>query len=223
MRGAGAGFVLAVAMARQSLLLLAISSQDILVLAGCMRRQTTGARFFKNLVGQRFGRLLVLAQAGRNKHGQILWLCICDCKNETVVSSNTLKKGHTQSCGCLQRDKARESHLTHGLSKTREYSLYHAAKGRCTNPRNRNFADYGGRGIQFLLPDVEQFVAKLGHCPPGQTLERIDNDGHYELGNLKWATRKEQSVNRRKYRRRRSSLAALQAYAKSLAAAGGAP
>jgi hypothetical protein len=109
------------------------------------------------------------------------------------------------------------------MSNTLEYYSYHAAKSRCTNPSNKNFADYGGRGIEFRLTGFEPFFGDVGLCPPAHTLDRIDNDGHYECGNLHWATRKEQSVNRRKYRRRRSSLAALQAYAKSLAAAGGAP
>ena len=190
---------------------------------GCLRRRTAGARFFKNLIGQRFGRLIVLRQAGRNRHGQVMWLCVCDCENEVIVSTNVLMRANTRSCGCLYRETRGKANTTHGMSRTREYQIYHAAKQRCTNPNNRNFADYGGRGIEFRLTSFESFFADLGLCPPGHTLDRIDNDGHYECGNLRWATRKEQSVNRRKYRRRRSSLAALQAYAKSLTAAGGAP
>jgi hypothetical protein len=95
---------------------------------------------------------------------------------------------------------------THGLSKTREYSIYHAAKGRCTNPNHKNYADYGGRGIEFRLSSIELFVAELGLCPPGETLERINNDGHYELSNLKWATRRAQANNKRKYRKRRNRI-----------------
>jgi hypothetical protein len=149
---------------------------------------------------------------GRNKYGGALWLCLCDCGNEIVRSRNALARGNVRSCGCLYRETVGKSNRTHGLSKTREFRIYHAAKARCTNPNHKNFADYGGRGIQFLLPSVEQFVAKLGLCPPGHTLERINNDGHYELNNLKWATRRDQSNNRRKYRKRsnRISIAARQ-------------
>jgi hypothetical protein len=189
---------------------------------GCLRRQTAGARFFKNLVGRQFGRLVILAEAGRNKYGGVTWLCRCDCGNEVVVSSNTLKQGHTRSCGCLHRDMMRETKSTHGMSRTPEYRSYCAAKYRCTNPNHKNFADYGGRGIEFRLAGFEPFFAALGLCPPGRTLDRKNVNGHYQIDNLRWATRKEQAVNRRAYRprRRRADLAALHAYARSLAAAG---
>jgi len=176
---------------------------------GCLRREITGARSFKNCIGQCFNWLVVLQSAGRNKHGDAMWFCRCDycgCGNEVIVSRNALARGHTRSCGCFRREMSRKRRTTHGMSRTREYRAYQRAKNRCTNPNSRDFADYGERGIEFRLPKFELFYAALGPCPPGKTLNRINNDGHYELGNVEWATPREQANNRRKRRRRRLTV-----------------
>jgi hypothetical protein len=90
------------------------------------------------------------------------------------------------------------ANLKHGARYTREYASYCSAKGRCTNPTDKQWKDYGGRGIKFLFTNFEQFFAELGNSPKGKTLDRIDNDGHYETGNVRWATKKAQANNRRK-------------------------
>jgi hypothetical protein len=164
---------------------------------GCLRRATAGARVFKDCVGQQFGRLVVLRKAGTDKHHKMMWVCVCDCGNIIVVSRNKLARGKTKSCGCLRRETARELNRTHGLSKTRAYKSYKAAKRRCTDPKSKDFADYGGRGIEFRYNSIEQLFAELGDCPPGHTLERRNNEGHYEAGNCYWAPRIEQVNNRR--------------------------
>ena len=75
--------------------------------------------------------------------------------------------------------------------------VYSSAKQRCTNPKHKSYKDYGGRGIQFKFTSLKEFKEVLGDRPLGYTLDRINNDGHYEKGNVRWATRSTQSQNRR--------------------------
>ena len=90
----------------------------------------------------------------------------------------------------------------HGMCQTREYNKYAQAKSRCQCPTNARFSSYGGRGIEFRFTSFEQFFAELGLCPEGKTLDRIDNDGHYEIGNVRWATNEEQYASRRPWKKR---------------------
>lgn len=155
-----------------------------------------------DLKGQRFGRLIVLQRgADRGKQKKTAWICQCDCGNVCEPLATELRRGTTQSCGCMAREKIVATSTTHGHNprgqRSPELTSYTMAKNRCTNPNADNYKFYGGRGIEFRFDSFEQFYALLGERPDGTTLDRIENDGHYEPGNVRWATPKDQANNRR--------------------------
>jgi hypothetical protein len=148
---------------------------------------------FINFTGLRFGRLVVLErQQHRGSDHHSRWLCRCDCGNLTSALSHHLKGGLTQSCGCLQR----EMNVTHGKWRSKAYQVWQNMIQRCRNPKNPAFNRYGGRGIKVLYSSFEHFFAEMGDPPPGLTIDRKNNDGHYEPGNCRWATRAEQERNK---------------------------
>lgn len=158
---------------------------------------------FIEMIDQRFGRLTVLSRAENHPNKKVQWNCRCDCGQITTVTSGHLRNGHTQSCGCFQKDQMSKL-ATHGHSRrrntTREYSVWAAMKERCLNLKDKGYDNYGGRGITVCAAwqaDFMAFFNDMGPCPPGYSLERIKNNEGYAPGNCKWATRKEQSRNKR--------------------------
>lgn len=149
---------------------------------------------FKDLTGERFGRLVVQKYTGKKTvHNKLLWECLCDCGAISITTGGDLRKGDTKSCGCL----AREVVTKHGLSGTRTAKSFDMAKQRCTNPHNNRFRWYGGAGVEFKFSDYQHLVDHIGIRPEGTTLGRYCDSGNYEEGNIAWMSDTEQHLHKK--------------------------
>lgn len=133
---------------------------------------------------------------------QALWECPY-CQKIFKASMSNIKRGNTMSCGCYQKRRAGESHTTHGLCEFKDFKVWENIKNRTSNPKAPKYEYYGGRGIKLCdewLNDPESFIRYIWDLPdyrkPGYTLDRINNDGNYEPGNLRYASRHIQGTNR---------------------------
>jgi hypothetical protein len=160
-----------------------------------------------DLTGQRFDRLVVLRRGPRRATSTAaVWICRCDCGREHAVIGSALTHGSTKSCGCLKQDAyVVGTNRTHGGTGTVEYNAWENAKRRCYDPKATNYERYGGRGITMFLAwlnNFAAFLAYLGPKPsPRHTLDRIDSNGNYEPGNVRWALPKQQNNNLRSNQR----------------------
>lgn len=166
----------------------------------------------QNLLGKRYGRLVVIKRAKNRgaKNNQTYWLCQCDCGKQKEIASYSLKHGISKSCGCLQKERASQVNSKHGYTvdrgKERLYCVWCTMRERCYSPKNKSYPDYGGRGIKvcdewkeytnfrdWALANGYDEKAPRGVC----SLDRINTDGNYEPNNCRWANQKTQQRNKR--------------------------
>ena len=149
-----------------------------------------------DMVGQKIGRLLVLAPYGIDRQRKATFICVCECGTFKVIPGKKLRRGR-KSCGCLIGKTTKHGHTVGGRWSS-EYGSWAAMMKRCYDPKNDNYKYYGERGIRVNIRyhDFRNFLADLGKKPtPQYTLDRISQTGHYEPGNLHWATMKDQARN----------------------------
>ena len=149
---------------------------------------------FKDITGQRFGRLIAVrfSHIGENRYAQ--WICACDCGVETLISGDKLRRGTTNSCGCVRREIAAARNFKHGharvgaLSPT--FESWRSMLDRCYRPANDSWKHYGGKGIKVCerWHVFANFLADMGERPKGMTIHRLDSNRDYEPGNCEWRT-----------------------------------
>lgn len=155
-------------------------------------RETLALAESEITVGDSFGMLITKLKTDPKN-----WQCVCECGIEEMVPAQKLVLGRRDRCkACL--DKQRIVRGERSYERGYAFDSYSGAKGRCTNPKDAAWCDYGGRGIKFKFSSFDEFFDHLGPRPFRKSIDRIDNDGHYEPGNVRWATQTEQARNTRR-------------------------
>lgn len=171
-----------------------------------------------DLTGKKFGKLTAIKRVGKSKQGRYLWLCKCECGGEKVVVHSDLVTGNTKTCGCVI------TNTSHGMSRSKLYKKWTDIKMRCYNPKNKNFKNYGQRGIKMCEEwknDFSSFAIwamQNGYddsAPRGKyTIDRIDVNGDYTPENCRLVDIQTQERNKRntyyaKYNGKNIPVAAL--------------
>jgi hypothetical protein len=158
------------------------------------------------MIGKKVNSLTVISKAQNpnplSKKRATFYLCKCDCGNEKIIRADCLKSGNSKSCGCLWKEKCtnRTHGASHGKTFMPEYKVWTGMKMRCQNPNAHGYKYWGGRGIKLCerWQSFENFIADMGPRPSDKhSIDRIDNDKHYEPGNCHWVTRDTQRKNQR--------------------------
>lgn len=149
-----------------------------------------------DLAGQRFGRLLVIERAGTNIHGAVTWKVRCKCGIKKIVSGKNLRRGATQSCGCLgyeiRRDATIKRNFRHGLTNSRAHNLWINMRSHCNNPKASNYSKFGANGIKVCKRwnSFSNFYKDMGDPPSSMhRLVRINQKANFTPKNCKWARR----------------------------------
>jgi len=156
----------------------------------------------------RFGRLVVLKQQEKRSRWDIKCECLCDCGKFKLINSKCLRSGETKSCGCLHKEKVTKHGFSLNYKTDRFFSIYLGIKGRCNNPNIKCYKNYGGRGIKnewdkfedFKNDMYESYLKHINDFGTKQTtIDRINVNKNYNKENCRWATYKEQAINKRKH------------------------
>lgn len=158
----------------------------------------------RDLTDLTFGRLTVIEFAGYSEHRELMWRCECKCGTLVAVRGSELTRNDrpTHSCGCIRAELNKTRPITHGRTKERIYAVWAAMIDRCYEPSHSHYPHYGRRGIsvysvwKIYFQSFYDHMSTLPHFgEKGYTLDRIDNDGNYAPGNVRWATRSQQARN----------------------------
>lgn len=160
-----------------------------------------------DITGQKFNRLVAIEPHSKNKWGNVVWKCKCECGNEHLAAEGKLKQGKVKSCGCLAKELHIKQLETHGLTtggKPRTFIIWNGMKYRCLNPKSDSYQSYGGRGIKICeewlnFEKFHDWAINNGYSDE-LSLDRIDNDKNYEPSNCKWVTPSENYKKQRNAR-----------------------